>query len=286
MQNILSKFNIQSGDALSHMLEALLAVAAVIVLVVIIKKLFSKLEKKAAERGDETIYLHIVGKVLVVLTLIIGGGAVFSSIPAVRTIFSSLLASSGVAALVISLAAQDAVGNLVGGFMINISKPFKVGDTIRFIDKGTTGVVEKITMRHTVIRTSENKYVIVPNGTLNSSVIENITYGGEICVSMEISISYTSDIPRAMELFAEAVFQQPNFVDKRSKTEIESNVFPVQVTVSELNVSDVKLKTSFWTADIASGNQFKSNVYLTMLQKIENENVDFAYPRITVSEAK
>ncbi len=283
MKALLEALNIEASSALSGVLDALLAVVVIIVLLFIIKRAFAKIEKRAAQRGDPVTYLRAIRYVITALTIIIGGIAVFSNIPALNNILVSLLASSGVAALVISVAAQDAISNFVGGVIIGVSKPFKVGDTIRFIDKDTTGVVEKITIRHTVIRTFENKRVIIPNGTINNSVIENITYGDvSVTMFLEVGFTYESDIERAMELFAEAVMEQPGFIDQRSDEDKEKNIPAVSVLINRFEPSAIVLRCAVSSPNLADSSKRKSNIYLSLTRKIIGENVSFAYPHMRV----
>ena len=282
MKQILKKLNIETSDAMTSLLQAILAAAVLIAVIVAIRKSFARLAKRADSRGDASAYLRVIGNILTVLVLIIGLFAIFSGVPTLRNLFSTVLASSGVAAVVLSLAAQDAIGNLIGGMMISISKPFKTGDMIRFIDKDTTGTVIKITLRHTIIKTLENKYVIVPNGTINSSVIENISFNGDIRIFIEVGITYESDTERAMELLAQSVTEQQDFKDVRTDDEKQSGVPPVPVIVSELGDSAIIIKAAVWVKDMLAGYHMKSRVLLTMKNKIAGENVSFAYPHIVV----
>jgi small-conductance mechanosensitive channel len=103
----------------------------------------------------------------------IGIFAAISMIPALQNIAYSMLASSGILALIAGFASQQVFSNIVSGFFIEIFSPFKVGDTIK-VAQNTQGQVKEITLRHTVIETDENKTILIPNATINASVIERI----------------------------------------------------------------------------------------------------------------
>lgn len=90
---------------------------------------------------------------------------------ALRTVATSLLAGAGILAVAVGFASQQALSNIVSGIMIVIFKPFRVNDRLNI---GTTfnGIVEDITLRHTVIRDFENKRIIVPNMVISQECLE------------------------------------------------------------------------------------------------------------------
>lgn len=107
------------------------------------------------------------------------------------TSFVTALASCGVA---IGLALQGALGNLAGGIMILIFKPFKVGDYIE--TSSTSGTVTNITIMYTVLTTPDNKVITIPNGTLTNSVIENYSASDERRVDVCFTTGYECDIDK------------------------------------------------------------------------------------------
>ena len=84
---------------------------------------------------------------------------------------SGLITGLGIGSVVLTLAAQDMIKSLLGGFFIFTDKPFKVGDFIKF--STYEGTVEDITFRSTKIRTLSNSVVQVPNSLISSSAVEN-----------------------------------------------------------------------------------------------------------------
>jgi small-conductance mechanosensitive channel len=197
--------------------------------------------------------------------------------------FTSLLAGSGVLALVISVASQDAISNLVGGLMVLFTKPFTIGDIIRYVDKDITGVVEEITLRHTVIRTFENKRLIIPNATINTSVIENADFGeSRICLLLDVDITYESDVEKAMTIFAEVIRQHPCYMDLRSDSEKANQVEDVKIRVVNFASSSVVLRGWVWAKNSAVGVDMKSDILRTLKQRYEAEGIDFAYPHMVV----
>lgn len=111
------------------------------------------------------------------------------------TSFVTALASCGVA---IGLALQGALGNLAGGIMILMFKPFKVGDYIT--TSSTSGTVTNITIMYTMLTTPDNKVITIPNGTLTNSVIENYSASDERRVDLLFTTGYECDIDKVKSI--------------------------------------------------------------------------------------
>ncbi|MBQ5770706.1 MAG: mechanosensitive ion channel family protein [Clostridia bacterium] len=119
--------------------------------------------------------LVLVMRILVVVTALMALG-----IPA--TSFITVLASAGVT---IGLALQGSLSNLAGGIMIMFFRPYSVGDHIRAMN--TEGVVKEISAFYTTLLTSDNSRVVLPNGTLNNSLI--INYSAEKIRRVDLTVT-------------------------------------------------------------------------------------------------
>lgn len=87
---------------------------------------------------------------------------------------TSVVALLGAAGLAVGLALQGTLTNFAGGVLLVLFKPFKVGDTIEA--QGKKGLVTEIQIFTTVVRTPENKVIIIPNSLLSNGIIENHTH--------------------------------------------------------------------------------------------------------------
>lgn len=134
---------------------------------------FEKLDPSTSSFIKNTLILAL--RVLVIVTALIALG-----IPA--TSFVTIMASAGVT---IGLALQGSLSNLAGGIMIMFFRPYSVGDHIRAMN--TEGVVKEISAFYTTILTSDNSRVVLPNGSLNNSLIVN--YSAEKIRRVEIAIT-------------------------------------------------------------------------------------------------
>jgi len=111
---------------------------------------------------------------------------------------SSIITIFGAAGLAISLALQNCLSNLAGGFIILFSKPFTAGDILEI--EGSVGTVESISILYTKLITYDNRTVFIPNGKVSNAKIINYTETPTRRIDMQFSISYTADFPKARKL--------------------------------------------------------------------------------------
>lgn len=181
--------------------------AALIVLVICLKiiswiKKFIKKSPKldAMDPGVRSFLGSFVSIGLYCLLVIVIAGMI--GIPA--TSFLTVLASCGVA---IGLALQGSLSNFAGGLMILIFKPFEVGDFIEVC--GETGTVKEITVVYTVLLTTDNKRITLPNGTITNSVIENYSAEDLRRVDMTVSTDYSCDMEQVKALITTLIEAHP-----------------------------------------------------------------------------
>jgi small-conductance mechanosensitive channel len=96
--------------------------------------------------------------------------------PELHVLSAGLLASAGISGIVVGFAARSTLGNAIAGVMISFAQPVRIGDDIEL--RGERGIVEDITLLFTVVRLHDGKRLIIPNDTLSTEVIKNLTLGG------------------------------------------------------------------------------------------------------------
>ena len=116
------------------------------------------------------------------------------------TSFAALIAGAGIA---IGAALNGSLGNLAGGVMLLIFKPFKVGDLIEA--QGAIGGVQQIGIFSTILLSAENKTIIIPNGPLSTGTIINYTTAGYLRVDVNLAIAPNMDIDKARRIAIEAM---------------------------------------------------------------------------------
>lgn len=257
------------SDALHHII---LRMALIVVVTLLLAWIVAKIGRKYwNEKLHHRLLLNII-KALLYIT-----GAVFAldQIPNLNRAFSTLLAGSGIAALAISLAAQESLSNVINGLAISASKPFAVGDRVRLIGGNITGYIEDITMRHTIVRTFMNSRVIIPNSVINKDMIENSNFLEDRASGfIDVVITFDSDMERACAIMADVVEKHPDFVDTRGPGEMHLPKVPVYVRT--LSVYGVELRASMWTANIGSNFSACSDVRRRLKNEFDASGIRFA----------
>jgi small conductance mechanosensitive channel len=123
-------------------------------------------------------------------------------VPVLRSMGNALLAGASIASVVIGLAAQSTLGNLVAGIAITIYRPFRLGDRLQVATPTGTevGVVELISLGYTTLRTEDDRHVVLPNSLAASQVTLNLTamHAAPI-LSVIIRISRAAPIEKAQQ---------------------------------------------------------------------------------------
>ncbi|MBD5560491.1 MAG: mechanosensitive ion channel family protein [Clostridia bacterium] len=215
--------------------------------------------------------------------------AVFSilvTITPLKDLGSALLASSGIASVIVGLAAQESLGNLFSGMSIILGKPFVVGEYIELMSSSpvVSGTVTAITLRHTVISDANNKSIVIPNSTMDQGVVkrspQHTASGSAPSVNnfLDVGVSYDSDIDKAMQIMAELVAKQPEYVDQRTKEQIAKGDPEVTVRVQELASSSVNLRAWVWTRTVSDGFKALSDLRLAVKKAFDANGIEIPYP--------
>ena len=97
-------------------------------------------------------------------------------VPVLRQLGTALLAGVSVASVVIGLAAQSTLGNIIAGFALLLYRPFRIGDRVQLAGPSglVTGTVESLSLGYTMIRADDERRVIVPNSTMATQITVNL----------------------------------------------------------------------------------------------------------------
>jgi small conductance mechanosensitive channel len=207
---------------------------AVLVLVVgwwvvrrIVKVVEAGLQRGSADATLSRFLLSLLSMGLKALLLI----SVASMIGIATTSFVAVLGAAGLA---IGLALQGSLANFAGGVLILLFRPFRVGDFIEA--QGVAGTVKEILIFNTIMKTPDNKRIIVPNGPLANDNITNFSAEDRRRVDLVFGIGYDDDLKRA-----KAVLERLIHEDERS----QDDPAPL-IVISELADSSVNITTRTW----------------------------------------
>ncbi|MCQ2557869.1 MAG: mechanosensitive ion channel family protein [Oscillospiraceae bacterium] len=230
------------------------------------------------------IYRHFAHKILQCLIVFIGVVNIAYQVPVLQGPVRTILTSSGVLAIVFSLAAQESLTNLIDGVFITIFRPFNIGDRITLPERNNlTGVVTTMNLRHTVITTYNNTSYIIANSVMSTAIVENSNYHNEtFAYPIDVTVSYESDIDLAMKIMAEVITSHPEYVDRRSEEEKKSDALPALVLVRELGDSGLSLRCQMVTKDVSRSFKACSDVRVNLKKAFDANGIVIPYTTLTV----
>ena len=172
-----------------------------------------KVVHKVEVKMDETMQLMIRRLVSATIYLI-GLMLVILQVPQLHSLATAMLAGAGIAGLAIGYASKDSLSNFTSGIFIAIFQPFRVGDFVDF--RADYGQVEDLTLRHTIIRTSDNRRIIVPNSIMSTEPIINWSIREpEIIWTVDFDLEKAGDIDRAREIIIDKARSNPMVLKDR-----------------------------------------------------------------------
>lgn len=226
--------------------------------------------------------------VSVVLAWVAGVFLICKSVPGLSSVTTTLAASSGLAAIVLGLAAQESFSNILAGFMISAFKPFEIGDRISISGEDISGFVESINLRHTIIRTYTNISIIIPNSVIGSAKIENSTYTNGISYPIELTVAYEDENKRqrAMEIMEEVVTSHPLFFDIRSEKAKEDGTPAAKTLCTGFDSSGIHLKVLMCTKTFIDNPVACSECRMEILKRFDDEGIEIPYDKIIIEKIK
>lgn len=273
----------QFNGVVNQVVLILIIIVVTLIVVKIQKILFDRSLKRSSRilKVDPTHYRFLKHFSSAVI-YIIGLSLVVYVIPSLRSLSISLLAGAGILAVVIGFASQHALSNIVSGIFIVIFKPFRVGDRIK-IGTDPVGVVEDITLRHTVLKTFENKRVMIPNSVISNEKIENSSIEEEtICKYVEFGVSYDSNIKKAKRIMKEESEKHPNVMDNRTDEDKENGEPIVTVRVIGFTDSSVVIRAWVWAKDPTAAFKMGCDLNESIKERFDKEKIEIPFPYRTV----
>lgn len=226
-------------------------------------------------RNDPTNY-QFLRHFLTALIYIVGISLAIYSVPNMRTVANSMLAGAGILAVAIGFASQQTLSNIISGVSIVIFKPFRVNDRLK-IRETMHGIVEDITLRHTILRDFENRRIIVPNMLMGNEIIINADYEDDrICNWVEIQLEHDTLVNKARAILEEEALRHPNTLDNRTEDEMETGIPLVKVRIVQINPLGIILRAWVWTANSAEGFELKCDLYDTIYRRYGEEGIRFS----------
>lgn len=236
----------------------------------IVNLIFRILSKK-----HHSVHLHFLKSAINLLVIIVVVYCLSQQFEVTRDISKVLLQSGSLVVAIATFAAQQALSNVISGFSLSMSKPYNVDEKIRVVQGGTVvaeGIVKDITIRHTVIRQFNGECCIVPNSVMDSAVITNTNFNGNVGNFLEVEISFDADIRKAMEIVKKLCVENQLTLNTE-----ENNVF-----IKGCTQNGIVLKTTVWTRNLDDSFQACSDIRMGVVNEFRRKNITIPYQTVTV----
>ena len=267
--------------AISITLEAIINKVLKIAMIIFVAKafgegldekdgLFTKIRAKSNKEIDQGTR-GVILKAIKIIIYVIAAFMVFSEL---GYNISGFITSLGIGGVVITLAAQDTAKSLIGGALIILDKPFKVGDYIKV--GSFEGTVEEITFRSTNIRTLDNSVLHIPNSEMSISAIINYS-------EME-KRRYSSRLTLELNTRLEKVEEAKNQIQQmlQNRTEIIQDTVMVKFENISANGMELLIVGYINVTDYGKFLEIKEQINYSIMTILQNQGVELAYNTQTV----
>ena len=194
-------------------------------------KITAAMKKLMAKGGMDDMLVQFLGNILDTLLLI---AVIIAALDHLGLQTTSLLAIFGAAGLAVGLALKDSLSNFSSGVMLILFRPFKVGDFIEAA--GVAGTVEEVRIFSTLIKTPDNRQIIIPNGQIYGGTIINVSAKPTRRIDLVFGIGYGDDIRKAKELIAGIMEQDARILKEPAPA----------IALGELGDSSVNINVRPW----------------------------------------
>ena len=258
------------SDALQFGLKVLAALAIYFIgawVIKRIKKLLGNIfERRKTDKAIASFTMSLVSISLTILLIILTVGTLGVN----TTSLAAILAAGGMA---IGMALSGTVQNFAGGIMLLVFKPFKAGDFIEA--QGFSGTVSEVNIVSTKLTTTDNRVIVLPNGSLSSGTINNISQNPIRRLEWKIGVEYGSDIDVARKVILEILNKDSRVLHGKDAPD------EPYIRLSALLDSSVEIQARCWV---------RTNDYWDLLWEINeliyNElpknGIDFPFPQLDV----
>jgi len=224
-----------------------------------VRGLHKVMRRQEVDKTLETFICNLVRMVLLVVVIIAAIGAL-----GIET--TSFIAIFGAAGLAVGLALQGSLSNFASGVLIVLFRPYRVGDFIEAA--GINGVVEQVQILTTVLKTGDNKQIIVPNGQIMDSIITNYSANDTRRVDMIVGVSYDDDLDKVRDTIKELVDAEERVLSNPECT----------IAVSALADSSVNFVVRPW---VKTSDYWGVMFDLTeaIKKRFDKEGISFPFPQ-------
>ncbi len=237
----------------------------------IISVIFNLLFNRRLKRGSERSYslqtiLVFMRRVILGAMMTLGISiTLFYAFPNLGSAIASIFVAAGFASIVIGLAAQSTLSNILAGMMIALSQPFVLNDAVMFNNEFC--YVEDIRLTYTILRTWDNRRLMVPNSLIQSQTIVNYTtIDATVLVPIFVTISYKSDSQKAMALMVDIAKNHPECLPVGDLP---------NAVIMDFDTTGVKLRLLSRAKDQSTAFSMTRNILAEVKKEFDKNGIEF-----------
>jgi len=198
-------------------------------------------------------------------------------IPALSGVGAASLTSIGMISLIVGFAAQNTLGNLIAGISLLLYRPFKLGDRLQVAAPTgiETGIVESLTLGYTLLKTDDNRRVVVPNSLIASQTAINLTANDpRVICSVVMAISHAADIDKARAILFELAGKHP----------LATQLCGCPLTQS--GSAGLMLSLNVWCADAMIANTLRCDLLEQAVKRFAQADIIIPRPETVMERAE
>ncbi len=217
--------------------------------------------------------IMVLRRVAGVVVAVLGGALLLVQFEGLRAIGTSLLASAGVAGIVIGLAAQKSIGTLLAGLQISLAQPFRVGDVV--VMEGEWGTIEEITLTYVVLKAWDLRRLVIPIGRVLDTPFQNWSRAGtELLGTVVVHADYGVPVERVR-----------SEVERFARTRPEWNGRVAQLQVTDATNRTVELRALVSSPDASKAWDLRCALREHLVGFLQHLDGGRHLPRLRVASA-
>jgi len=230
------------------------------ILVILVRRVFFK---KLSKQHKMLITKGIIYTGVVIITFAI------INILELKAIFQTMLGAAGVLGIILGIASQTSIGNIVSGLFLISEKPFEIGDLIRVGEQ--FGSVYSIDLLSIKLKTMDNLLIRIPNQTIISTEVINVTKFPIRRMDITIGIAYKEDLQRVSEILRSIAKNNPLCLDEPE---------PLVLTKT-FNSSSIDFLLGLWF-EKSNYAKLRNSIFREITERFREENIEIPFPHISI----
>lgn len=198
-------------------------------------------------------------------------------VPALSGLGTAWLTSAGVAAVVVGMAAQNTLGNLIAGISLVLYRPFHLGDHLQVtVPGGTeTGLVENISLGYTILRAGDERRLVIPNSVMASQTVINLSMSKQpVPCAVSIVLEHDADVDKARQILLQIAKQHPTALGTPS------------CRITNLSGAGVTVTLTAWAANSLVAPDMKCDLLEAVKKQLDQAGIQIHRDCLVAPSAK